>query len=78
MKNKPMKNLFLPLILAHSLVIRIAFIFPVFRVAIALLLISETLLLLAFGGFSRSWEDKQKLYLILLFAGFIAAIFGGV
>ena len=78
MKNKPMKNLLIPAILAHSLAIRIAFLFPVFRVAIAILLISETLLLIAFGGFSRSWEDKQKLYLILLFAGFISALLGGI
>ena len=73
-----MKNLFLPLILAHSLVIRIAFLFPVFRVAVACLIVAETLLLIAFGGFSRSWDDRQKLYLILLFAGFIAAILGGI
>ena len=73
-----MKNLLIPAILAHSLAIRIAFLFPVFRVAIAILLISETLLLIAFGGFSRSWEDKQKLYLILLFAGFISALLGGI
>ena len=73
-----MKNLLIPLILTHSLIIRIAFLFPVFRLAIALLLVAEALLLLAFGGFSRSWEDKQKLYLILMIAGFIAAIFGGV
>jgi len=73
-----MKNLLLPLILTHSLVIRIAFLFPVFRLAITILLVAETLLLIAFGGFSQRWEDRQKLYLILLFAGFIAAIFGGV
>ena len=78
MKNKPMKNLLIPLILTHSLVIRIAFLFPVFRVAIAFLLVAETLLLIAFGGFSRSWEDKQKLYLILMIAGFISALLGGV
>ena len=73
-----MKNLLIPAILAHSLVIRIAFIFPVFRMAIALLLVAETLLLLAFGGFSQRWDDRQKLYLILMIGGFIAAIFGGV
>lgn len=73
-----MKNLLIPLILTHSLIIRIAFLFPVFRLAIALLLVAETLLLIAFGGFSRSWEDRQKLYLILMIGGFIAAIFGGV
>lgn len=77
-KNKPMKSLLIPLIITHSLIIRIAFLFPVFRVAIALLLIAETLLLIAFGGFSRSWEERQKLYLILLFAGFIAALLGGI
>ena len=73
-----MKNLLLPLILTHSLVIRIAFLFPVFRVAIAFLLVAETLLLIAFGGLSRSWDDRQKLYLILLFAGFISALLGGI
>ena len=73
-----MKNLLIPAILAHSLAIRIAFLFPVFRVAIALLLVAEALLLIAFGGFSRSWDDRQKLYLILMIAGFLAAIFGGV
>lgn len=77
-KNKPMKNLLIPLILTHSLAIRIAFLFPVFRMAIAFLIVAETFLLIAFGGFSQRWDDRQKLYLILLFAGFIAAIFGGV
>lgn len=66
------------MILTHSLAIRIAFIFPVFRVAIAFLIVAESLLLIALGGFSQRWEDRQKLYLILLFAGFISALLGGV
>lgn len=73
-----MKNLLIPAILAHSLVIRIAFLFPVFRVAVCGLLVAETLSLVLLCGFSRSWEDRQKFYLVLLFASFIAAIFGGV
>lgn len=73
-----MKNLLIPLIITHSLIIRIAFIFPVFRVAIAFLIVAESLLLIALGGFSQRWDDRQKLYLILMIGGFIAAIFGGV
>jgi hypothetical protein len=73
-----MKNLLIPIILAHSLVIRIAFLFPVFRIAIAFLLVAETLLLIAFGGFSRDWDDRQKLNLILMIAGFFFAILGGI
>ena len=52
--------------------------FPVFRVAVACLIVAESLLLIALGGFSQRWEDRQKLYLILFFAGFIAAILGGI
>lgn len=73
-----MNNLLIPLILTHSLAIRIAFLFPVFRVAVACLIFAESLLLIALGGFSRSWESRQKLYLILMIGGFIAAILGGV
>ena len=73
-----MKNLLFPMILTHSLAIRIAFIFPVFRMAIAFLLVAETLLLLAFGGFSQRWDDRQKLYLILMIGGFLSAILGGI
>lgn len=73
-----MKNLLFPMILTHSLAIRIAFIFPVFRVAIACLIVAETLLLLAFGGFSQRWDDRQKLYLILMIGGFLLAILGGI
>lgn len=73
-----MKNLLIPAILAHSLIIRIAFLFPVFRVAIACLIVAESLLLIALGGFSQRWDDRQKLYLILMIGGFIAAILGGV
>jgi len=73
-----MKNLLFPMILTHSLAIRIAFLFPVFRVAIAFLLVTETLLLIAFGGFSQRWDDRQKLYLILMIGGFLLAILGGI
>ena len=73
-----MKNLLIPVIITHSLAIRIAFIFPVFRMAIAFLLVAETLLLFAFGGFSRRWDDRQKLYLILMIGGFLLAILGGI
>ena len=52
--------------------------FPVFRVAIACLIVAESLLLIALGGFSQRWDDRQKLYLILLFAGFISALLGGI
>ena len=73
-----MKSLLIPLIITHSLAIRIAFLFPVFRVAIAFLIVAESLLLIALGGFSQRLDDRQKLYLILMIGGFIAAIFGGV
>ena len=52
--------------------------FPVFRMAIACLIVAETLLLIALGGFSRSWDDRQKLYLILMIGGFLSAILGGI
>jgi hypothetical protein len=77
-QKQAMKNLLIPTILAHSLAIRIAFLFPVFRIAIASLLVAETLLLIAFGGFSQTWDDRQKLYLILMIAGFFFAILGGI
>lgn len=73
-----MKNLLIPLTITHSLAIRIAFIFPVFRVSIAFLLVAETLLLIAFGGLSQQWDDRQKFYLVLLFVGFISALLGGI
>ena len=73
-----MKNLLIPVIITHSLALRIAFLFPVFRVAISFLLITETLLLIAFGGFSQRWDDRQKLYLILMIGGFLSAILGGI
>lgn len=73
-----MKNLLIPVIITHSLAIRIAFLFPVFRMAIAFLLVAETLLLIAFGGFSQRWDDRQKLYLILMIGGFLSAILGGI
>lgn len=78
LNQKAMKNLLIPIILAHSLAIRIAFLFPVFRIAIVFLLMAESLLLIAFGGFSQRWDDRQKLYLILMIGGFLFAILGGV
>lgn len=71
-----MENFLIFFIILHALAIRLAFIFPVFRMAVGLALLSELLLILFIG--SQDLEEQQQFYFLLAIVSLIAAILGGM
>jgi hypothetical protein len=69
-----MKNLSIPIILAHSLVIRIAFLFPPVRLFVGVWVIVAALALIAYC----QEKEIDKADVIFALAAFIFAVLGGM
>jgi hypothetical protein len=73
-----MNNFILPAILTHSLLIRLAFIFPFLQWPIGCLLLAELAVMALLAARSNQFDGQGQIYFGLLILAMISAVVFGV
>ncbi len=72
-----MKHLILPVVIAHSLLIRLALIFPLFQGPIGCLLLAELAVVALLAVRSNQFDSQGQVYFGLIILGFLASVVWG-